>query len=97
VGGLRLPSVGMSNISSDRIDDVSPGDVIDVDRGQGHAHPAKVVFTDADESSGVYTVTFEDDNGETFQRDFPSGTVVTRAMEAKWESGQSPTPHSPDR
>jgi hypothetical protein len=86
----------MSNISSDRIDDVAPGDVIGVDRGAGDPQPAKVVFKDADESSRVYTITFEDDDGETFQKEFPSGTVVTREMESKWESGQSPTPHDPD-
>ncbi|HKV20964.1 MAG TPA: hypothetical protein VJR50_18165 [Mycobacterium sp.] len=86
----------MSNISSDRIDDVAPGDVIAVDRGAGETQQAKVVFKDADESSRVYTITFEDDDGETFQKEFPSGTVVTRAMESKWESGQSPTPHDPD-
>jgi hypothetical protein len=55
-----------------------------------------VVFKDADEAAGVFTVTFEEDDGETFQKDFPSGTVVTRAMESKWESGESPTPHNPD-
>jgi hypothetical protein len=86
----------MSNISSDRIDDVAPGDIIAVDRGTGDARPAKVVFKDADEAADFYTITFEDDDGETFQREFPSGAVVTHAMESKWESGGSPTPHNPD-
>jgi hypothetical protein len=85
----------MSNISSDRIDDVAPGDVIAVDRGTGDPLPSKVVFKDAS-AAAVYTVTFEDDDGETFQKEIPAGTVVTRAMESKWESGESPTPHDPD-
>lgn len=55
-----------------------------------------MVFKDFDEHTTVYTVTFEDDDGETFQRDIPAGTVVTHAMESKWESGESPTPHTPD-
>ena len=86
----------MSNISSDRIDDVAPGDIIAVDRGTGDPQPSKVVFRDSDEAGAVYTITFEDDDGETFQKDIPAGTVVTHAMESKWESGESPTPHNPD-
>ena len=86
----------MSNISSDRIDDVAPGDILAVARGAGRTRPSKVVFKDFHERAGVYTVTFEDDDGETFQSDFAAGTVVTHAMESKWESADSPTPHNPD-
>jgi hypothetical protein len=89
----------MSNISSDRIDDVAPGDIIAVDRGNGGSQPSKVVFKDLEKSgdgAAVYIITFEDDDGETFQQTIPAGTVVTHAMESKWESGESPTPHSPD-
>jgi len=86
----------MSNISSGRIDDVAPGDIIAVDRGDGDAQPSKVVFKDLEHSAGVYTVTFEDDDGETFQRQISVGTVVTHAMESKWESGESPTAHRAD-
>ena len=86
----------MSNISNGRIDDVAPGDLITVDHGGEQTQPAKVVFKDFDEQAGVYTVTFEGEDGETFQRDVPAGTVVTHAMQSKWESGESPTPHNPD-
>jgi RecB family exonuclease len=86
----------MSNISSDRIDDVAPGDIIAVDRGTGDPQPSKVVFKDSDEDAAVYTVTFEGDGGETFQKEIPAGTVVTHAMESKWESGESPTQLNPD-
>ena len=34
--------------------------------------------------------------GATFQREISAGTVVTHAMESKWESDESPTPHNPD-
>jgi hypothetical protein len=86
----------MSNISSDRIDDVAPGDIIAVDRGTGEAQPSKVVFKDADPGGTVYTITFEGDDGDTFQQEIPAGTVVTREMESKWESDESPTPNNPD-
>jgi hypothetical protein len=86
----------MSNISSDRIDDVAPGDIVAVDHDSGETHPSKVVFKDLDERTAVYTITFEDDDGETFQREIPAGTVVTHAMESKWESEESPTPQHPD-
>jgi hypothetical protein len=89
----------MSNISSDRIDDVAPGDIITVDRGNGESQPSKVVFKDRDKGGDdavVYIITFEDDDGETFQQTIPAGTVVTHAMESKWESGESPTPHNTD-
>jgi hypothetical protein len=86
----------MSNISSDKIDDVAPGDSIAVDHGDGDPRPSKVVFKDLDEHTAVYTITFEDDDGETFQREIPAGTVVTHEMESKWESDESPTPQTPD-
>lgn len=82
----------MSEVSgNDLIDDVSPGDIIAVDRGSGE-RPYKVVFKDSTE--GGYVVTFEDDDGETFQLDMVAGTTVTRSLESKWESAQSPTPHA---
>ena len=31
---------------------------------------------------------------ETFDAELPSDTAVTRALESKWESAQSPTPHT---
>ncbi|UXA04776.1 hypothetical protein KXD96_17435 [Mycobacterium sp. SMC-2] len=76
---------------NDLIDNVTPGDTIAVDRGSGE-QPYKVVFKDA--TDGGYVVTFQDDGGETFQLDLPAGTTVTRSLESKWESAQSPTPHS---
>jgi UDP:flavonoid glycosyltransferase YjiC (YdhE family) len=83
---------GMSEVSgSDRIDDLTPGDIIAVDRGSGQ-QPYKVVckdFTDAG-----YLVTLEDDDGETFQLDLAAGTTVIRSLESRWESAQSPTPRS---
>lgn len=81
----------MSKVSDNApIDDVSPGDIVTVDRGAGE-QPYKVVFKDA--TSEGFVVTFEDDNGETFQLELSAGTTVTRSPEAKWESAQSPTPH----
>lgn len=82
----------MSKVSgNDPIDDVTPGDIIAVDRGSGE-QPYKVVFKDATE--GGYLVTFEAGDGETFQLDMAAGTTVTRSLEAKWESAQSPTPRT---
>lgn len=74
----------------DRIEDVSPGDLIAVDRGAGEK-PYKVVFLDPGDTGCV--VTFEDDDGETFQLDLPAGVPVRRSLEAKWESTQSATTH----
>ncbi len=77
----------MSEVSgNDRIDDVSPGDVIALDRGSGE-QPYKVVFMDATDDG--YVVTLEDDHGETFQLDLEAGTTVKRSLESKWESPQS--------
>ncbi|MGV0046054.1 hypothetical protein ACRU13_14995 [Mycobacterium colombiense] len=82
----------MSKVSGNElIDDVSPGDIIAVDRGSGE-QPYKVVFKDP--SDAGYLITFETDGGETFQLDLAAGTRVTRSLEAKWESVQSPTPNS---
>ncbi len=75
----------------DLIDDVTPGDVIAVDRGSGE-RPYKVVFMDS--TGAGYLITFENGDGETFQLDLPAGTTVNRSLESKWESAQSPTPHS---
>jgi hypothetical protein len=77
-------------VANDAIEDVSPGDIIVVDRGSG-AQPYKVVFKDPADATLV--VTFENDEGETFQLDFAAGTTVQRFPESKWESPQSPTPH----
>ncbi|MGD1171454.1 hypothetical protein ACKUVQ_21800 [Mycobacterium seoulense] len=82
----------MSKVSgNDLIDDVTPGDIIAVDRGSGE-RPYKVVFKDATE--GGYVVTFQDDDGETFQLDLAAGTTVMRSLGSKWESAQSPTPRA---
>ncbi|OBK31208.1 hypothetical protein A5659_26420 [Mycobacterium sp. 1165196.3] len=82
----------MSKVSgNDLIDDVTPGDIIAVDRGSGE-QPYKVVFKDS--SDAGFLVTFEADGGETFQLELPAGTRVTRSLEAKWESAQSPTQNS---
>ncbi len=80
----------MSNVSAnDLIDDVTPGDIVVVDRGDG-AQPYKVVHKA--HSDAGFLVTFEDDDAATFQLDLATGTRVTRSLEAKWESAQSPTP-----
>jgi hypothetical protein len=76
--------------SNDAVEDVSPGDIIVVDRGSG-GKPYKVVFKDS--AGADYVVTFETDDGETFQLDIAAGTRVQRSLESKWESPQSPTPH----
>lgn len=82
----------MSRVSgNDLIDDVAPGDIISVDRGSGE-QPHKVVFKDSSDTG--YLITFETNGGETFQLELTAGTRVKRSLEAKWESAQSPTPHS---
>ena len=75
-----------------RIDTVAPGDVVALDRGDGE-HAYKVVHK-AEADSG-YLITFEGDDGETFQLQVAAGSPVKRSLESKWESAQSPTPHSP--
>lgn len=70
------------------IDDVAPGDIITLGSGE----PAcKVVHKEPTESG--FLITFEVDDGETFQRELAAGTPVTRSLESKWESAQSPTAH----
>ena len=54
--------------------------------------PHKVVHKE--EVKAGYLVTFEADDGETFQLELVAGTPAQRALESKWESTQSPTPHS---
>jgi hypothetical protein len=82
----------MTEVSgNDRIDDVTPGDIIAVDRGRGE-RPYKVVFKDF--SDDRYVVTLGGGDGETFQIDFAAGTTVKRSLASKWESAQSPTPRS---
>ena len=75
-----------------RIDEVAPGDVIALDRGSGE-QAYKVVHTDTTESG--FLITVEADDGETFDVEFAAGAAVKRSLESKWESSQSPTPHSP--
>jgi hypothetical protein len=81
----------MSEVSgNERIDDVSPGDIIAVARGADE-RPYKVVFKDFADSR--YLVTFEGDYGETFQLELTAGATVKRSLGSKWESAQSPTPN----
>lgn len=75
----------------ERIENISPGDIITVDRGCGEQQ-YKVVFKDPAEAG--FIVTLEQDDGETFQLDLAAGTTVHRSLESKWESPQSPTPHT---
>ena len=83
---------GMTEVSgNDRIDDVTPGDIIAVARGAVE-QPCKVVFKDFTDDR--YLVTLEGDGGETFQLDMASGTTVKRSLASKWESAQSPTPRA---
>jgi hypothetical protein len=83
-------SVGNDPID-DPIDDVAPGDVITLDRGTGE-RAYKVVHKESVDHG--FLITVEGDDGATFQLDLPAGAKVARALEAKWESSQSPTPHS---
>ncbi|KUI25310.1 hypothetical protein [Mycobacterium sp. GA-2829] len=81
----------MSNEFADEsIDVVAPGDAITIDRGSGPQSYKVVHKNDGDDS---YLVTLEGDDGETFEHEFAAGTEVTRSLESKWESAQSPTPH----
>lgn len=74
------------------IDAVAPGDIVALDRGDGE-HAYKVVHKE--EADSGYLITFEGDDGETFQLQLAAGAPVKRSLESKWESVQSPTPHSP--
>jgi len=78
---------------TDPIDDVAPGDLVVVDHGEGE-RPYRVVHK-ADTDTG-FLVTFEGDDAETFQFEMAAGTRVIRSLESKWESAESPTPHSGD-
>ena len=81
----------MSEVSgNDRIDDVSPGDIIAVARGPAGERHHKVVFKDF--ADARYLVTLEGDYGETFQLELTPGTTVKRSLGSKWESAHSPTP-----
>jgi hypothetical protein len=84
-----------NNSGNDRIDDVAAGDIVAVDRGSGE-QPAKVVHKDTrtTDEDVTYVVTFEDGDGGTFEVEYSAGTVVSRSLDAKWESEQSPTPHN---
>lgn len=78
---------------NERIDEVTPGDLVILDRGPGE-QAYKVVHKETVDSH--FLVTFEADDGETFDLELAAGTQVQRSMESKWESSQSPTPHSPE-
>lgn len=73
----------------DQIDDVAPGDVITLDRGSGEQQ-YRVVHKDSTDAG--FLVTVEADNAETFDVELPTGATVSRTLESKWESPQSPTP-----
>lgn len=80
----------MSQTPTDsRIDDVAPGDIVTLGTGEP---VCKVVHKEPTESGLL--ITFEGDDGETFQRELAKGTQVRRSLESKWESTQSPTTHS---
>jgi hypothetical protein len=76
---------------NDRIEHVAPGDLVDVDRGSG-AQAYKVVFKDSVDTGHV--LTFEGEDGGTFQLELAAGATVHRSPQSKWESPQSPTPHA---
>lgn len=69
--------------SNARIDEVAPGDLVTLDRGSGE-QAYKVVHKET--SGSRFLVTFEADDGATFDLELSSGTPVERSMEAKWES-----------
>ena len=80
----------MSNEFADEtIDVVAPGDAITMDRGSG---PRSYKVVHKNDGHNSYLVTMEGSDGETFQHEFASGDKVTRSLESKWESTQSPTP-----
>lgn len=83
---------------TDRLDNVAPGDVITLappHAPDGASRQYKVVHTDArdDPSGKTLLVTLEGDAGQMFELELPGDTLVTRTLESKWESPQSPTPH----
>jgi len=74
------------------IEQVAEGDIVNTD-----GKSAKVVFKDrttAADGTESLVVTYELDNGETFDTEYAIGTLVRRFPESKWESEQSPTPHT---
>ena len=78
---IREPRRGedMSELSgNDRIDDISPGDIIAVARGPAGERHHKVVFKDF--ADARYLVTLEGDYGETFQLELTPGTTVKRSL-----------------
>lgn len=78
----------MSNISeNDRIEDVAPGDIVG---DQGGAVVDVLVHHLAGDGFGAAV-----DDGATFQVEYAAGTRVTRSLESKWESPQSPTQQKP--
>jgi hypothetical protein len=79
------------SLTDSRIDDVAAGDIVFLDRGDGEI-AYKVVHKESAESS--FMITFEGDDGETFQLRFATGAPVKRSLESKWESAQSPTAHT---
>jgi hypothetical protein len=81
----------MSNVTESPIEDVAPGDLISVDRGSG---PQTYKVVHKNDGAGSYLVTLEGAEGETFDHEISAGTTVTRSLESKWESAQSPTPHT---
>ncbi|MBO0679899.1 hypothetical protein JRC04_20720 [Mycolicibacterium sp. S2-37] len=81
----------MSNVTESQIEEVAPGDLISVDRGEG-AQAYKVVHKN--DGNDSFLITLEGTDGETFDKEFAAGTTVTRSLESKWESDQSPTPHA---
>ncbi|KWX57227.1 hypothetical protein [Mycobacterium sp. NAZ190054] len=83
---------------SDRLDSVAPGDLISLplpDAPDAADRQYKVVHIDPEgaSSDGAILMTLEADDGQTFDVELPGDTVVTRTLESKWESPQSPTPH----
>ena len=78
-----------SPTGTDRARDVAAGDVISLADGRG---PYRVVHVDAVEAGCLLTL--ESDGGETVDVELPGDAAVTRTLESKWESAQSPTPHA---
>jgi hypothetical protein len=89
---------------TDRLDNVAPGDIIalelpnddlpndDLPNDDGaDVRQFKVVHKDS--NGATIIITLEGDDGETCDIELPGDTVVTRSLESKWESEQSPTPH----
>ncbi|PRC43675.1 hypothetical protein C6A85_000000104115 [Mycobacterium sp. ITM-2017-0098] len=82
---------------TDRLDNIAPGDLISLtlpNAPERSASQYKVVHTDSrdDPSGTTMIVTLEGDDGEMCDVELPGDTVVTRTLESKWESPQSPTP-----